>query len=275
MPSQLPFHDKRLRLPCRLGTSSYIIPADIIPNLHHLSGRVDDVELILFESDEFSNIPSHDDVQAMAVIAREADLTFTVHLPLDIHLGSADEAERVASVGKCQRVIERMSPVDPFAWVLHLHGDHRGHPPTNDVPRWTEENRRSLSELLDGGPPSRMICIEVLDYNFDLVERLVKEFDLSVCMDVGHLMVNGRDVPAHLDRWMSRSKVFHVHGVNPEGKDHCHLGHLPPGFLEDLMERLSKLSPDDDRVVTMEIFGEDDFEQSLRTVAERTLPWQK
>ena len=44
----------------------------------------------------------------MRRIGEEAGLSYTVHLPLDTRLGSADEKERVASVGKCKRVIERM-----------------------------------------------------------------------------------------------------------------------------------------------------------------------
>jgi sugar phosphate isomerase/epimerase len=261
--------------PFRLGTTSYVIPADILPNLRYLRGRVDDVELVLFESDEFSNMPSREDVQAMACLGREADLTYTVHLPLDTRLGSANEAERVDSVGKCRRVIERMTPVEPFAWVLHLHGDHRGDPPTGDAPRWIERNRRSLAELLDGGPAPRMICVETLDYDFEWVANLVEAFDLSVCLDVGHLLVQGRNVAAHWDRWMDRAKVLHVHGVDNEGKDHCHLGRLPEGFLEELAERLTRLPAGDVRVVTMEVFGERDFERSMQAVAERLAAWRK
>lgn len=262
-------------LPVRLGTTSYIIPDDILPNLEYLRDRVEDVELVLFESDAFSNMPSPEDAAAMARLGHEADLTYTVHLPLDTRLGSADETERLASVGKCRRVIERMTPVNPFAWVLHLHGDRHGDPPTDDAPRWIERNRRSLAELLNGGPAPCRICVETLDYDFSLVAPLVEAFDLSVCLDIGHLLVNGRNVAAHLDRWMDRARVFHVHGVDGAGKDHCHLGHLPDGLLEELAERLARLPAGDVRVLTMEVFGEDDFERSLQTVAERLTAWRK
>jgi hypothetical protein len=43
--------------PFRLGTSSYIIPDEILPNIQYLKDLVDDVEIVLFESDEYSNIP--------------------------------------------------------------------------------------------------------------------------------------------------------------------------------------------------------------------------
>ncbi len=258
--------------PFRLGTTSYILPDGILPNLRYLCSLVDDVELVLFESDEFSNMPSPEDVSEMASIGREFGLTYTVHLPLDMALGSADEEVRVASVNKCRRVIERMSPVDPFAWILHLHGDRRGELPSQDMGRWNEQNRRSLAELLAGGPVPSKISVETLDYDFQHAAGLVEEFDLSVCLDIGHLLMNGRDVMAHLDRWMSRARVFHLHGVNPQGTDHCHVGHLPGGLLEDLA---GCLSLEDERVLTMEIFGKDDFERSMNVIAERMSSWRK
>jgi sugar phosphate isomerase/epimerase len=261
--------------PFRLGTTSYIVPDDIVPNLLYLQGRVDEVELLLFESDQCSNLPARSVGLEIARLGQEAELTYTVHLPLDTRLGSADEAERLASVGKCRRVIERMAPVAPFAWILHLHGDRRGDPPSDDASRWIEQNRRSLHELLEGGPASRMFCVETLDYDFERIADLVEAFDLSVCLDIGHLLVHGRDVTAHLDRWMERARVFHLHGVDAEGKDHNHLGHLPPGLLEDLAKRLSGLPAGDERVVTMEVFRQNDFERSMGVVAERLAAWRR
>ncbi len=45
------------RFPFRLGTTSYIIPADLMTNVRLLSPLVDDIELVLFEADDESNLP--------------------------------------------------------------------------------------------------------------------------------------------------------------------------------------------------------------------------
>ncbi len=268
--------NRELHLPFRLGTTSYIIPDNIIANVGHLRGRVDDVELVLFESDEFSNMPLPEEVSEMARLARETGLSYTVHLPLDTRLGSADETERVASVDKCLGVMARMAPVSPFAWILHLHGDRRGDPPTDEPARWVEQNRRSLKELLvQSAVNPKQICVETLDYDFDLVAGLVEAFDLSVCLDMGHLLVYGRDVDAHLSRWLDRSLVFHVHGVRKDGTDHVSLEHLPMGILENLAERLAQFPKGDERVVTLEVFGEEDFERSMGVVEKRLGEWHK
>jgi len=268
------FYHLKMHLPFRLGTTSYIIPDDIIPNVRHLSGRLDDVELVLFETDEFSNMPSPEEVLELARLAGDAGLSYTVHLPLDTALGSADETERISSVAKCRRVMKRMAPVAPFAWILHLHGDRRGDPPTDELDRWMEQNRRSLKELLYTGDVNpKKVCVETLDYNFDLVAGLVEAFDLSVCLDIGHLLVRDRNVATHLDRWLDRARVFHVHGVDADGTDHTSLEHLPGGLLENLSGRLAQLPLDDERVVTLEVFGEDDFERSMAVVWKRLQIW--
>ena len=47
-------------LPFRLGTTSYIIPDDILPNVRYLAGKVKDIELVLFDIDEYCNIPDEE-----------------------------------------------------------------------------------------------------------------------------------------------------------------------------------------------------------------------
>ncbi len=265
--SNLPKHNLKGRFPFRLGTTSYIIPDDIIPNLHYLANQVDDVELVLFESDEFSNIPHPADVDTMHRLATSYGLTYTVHLPLDIRLGSADEGERQASIGKCLRVMERMSQLDPFGWILHLHGDQRGETPSDNLPVWLSQNRRSLEEIIHVTGSTRSICVETLDYDFDLVAALIEDLDLAVCLDIGHLIVMKRSVSGHLDRWLDRTRVIHLHGVR-ETKDHVDLSHLSPVMLDQIIGRLSRPSQIN-RVLTLEIFGESDFTNSMEILEKR------
>ena len=87
-------------LPFRLGTSSYIIPADILPNAHYLAGKVRDIELILFEvDDEQNNLPSPEVIDELINLAALYDLTYTVHLPLDLKLGAdGSEQAEVANI---------------------------------------------------------------------------------------------------------------------------------------------------------------------------------
>ena len=108
--------------PFRLGTTSYIIPDDILPNARYLAGKVRDIELILFEVDDGpNNLPSPEVIEDLSQIAGKYDLTYTVHLPLDLKLGE-DSSERDQSLVKAKRVIDCTRALDPWAYILHLDG---------------------------------------------------------------------------------------------------------------------------------------------------------
>ena len=92
--------------PFRLGTTSYIIPDDILPNARYLADKVRDIELVLFEVDDGSNnLPPPHVIDELAELARQYDMTYTVHLPLDLKLGD-DSSDRDISVIKAKRVID-------------------------------------------------------------------------------------------------------------------------------------------------------------------------
>jgi len=248
------FHGRGLKglFPFRLGTTSYIIPGEIEPNVRHLAGLVDDIEIVLFQSDEYSNIPGNKEVTRLAALAREHDLTYTIHLPLDTHMGHGDESIRRSSVDKCRRIIERVRPLSPFAYIVHFHGDGDGEPPPPDMDRWLSQHRRSVEELLTVAEP-RDLCVETLSYPYQLVEEIVADYRLGICLDVGHILLCGFGLEEYLERYLERTRVVHLHGIK-EGTDHRDISHLDGALLDMLLGRL--LSSPMPRVVTLEVFGE-------------------
>ena len=252
------------RFPFRFGTTSYIIPADIIPNVEFLRDKVDDIELVLFESDEFSNLPSAIDMQRLVSLAIDSGLTYSVHLPLDVYLGHPDRIERERSVGKCLRIIELTRDLPKSAFVMHFEAgagvDINAFSP-EEKHLFVESLRDSVAMLLKGTDelPSTF-CAENLNYPFELVWPVVEEFGLSVTLDVGHLEYYGFPTADYLRLYMHKAKVLHVHGT-VDGKDHNSLGYLKPEALELLMNALIE-EPSLSRVFTMEIFSQEDFESS-------------
>jgi hypothetical protein len=102
---------------------------------------VDDIELVLFESKDLSQVPSAETVRELKQAAIYQDLTYTVHLPIDIHTGDAEENERRRAVETCRRTIDRLEPAEPFAYILHLACDQRGAKPSTDLARWQANHR--------------------------------------------------------------------------------------------------------------------------------------
>ncbi len=251
------------RFSFRLGTTSYIIPADIIPNIEMLASRVDDIELVLFESDEQSNYPDHETIQTLTALAEAYDLSYTVHLPLDIQLGSTDEKERRESVQKCLRAVDRTGSLQPFAYIIHFNGQDLGPVPSPDLDQWISGLNRSITEFSAAGMPMQHLCIESLDYPYELIEPVVIEHGLSVCLDIGHILVHDHPFHAYLDRYLDRCRVIHLHGIR-DGKDHRDISLINKDYLSLLFERLE--ANQRERVVTLELFSRTDLDVSLSII---------
>jgi sugar phosphate isomerase/epimerase len=260
----------RARFPFRLGTTSYIIPDDILPNVRYLVGKVDDIQLILFESDEISNLPPRHVVKELAAIGQGENLTYTVHFPLDVWLGAADELERLQSVDKCRRIIDLCHRLDVRTYALHLapaEPDDRGELPAADMPVWEKACGRSLAALCAELESSRQLCVETLAYRFDVVDGLLEAHDLGVCLDIGHLLLGGRDVEAHLETYADRLHLMHIHGVR-EGRDHQSLRHLDEALLAAAVRQMSDTAVQP-RVMTVEVFSEADFLESMEVLVDQ------
>jgi sugar phosphate isomerase/epimerase len=256
------------RFPFRLGMTSYIIPADVEPNVRVLTPWVDDVELVLFESDEMSNLPDEPTIDRLGELAGRSALSYTVHLPLDADLGAADEGRRRASVEKCLRVVRLTRRLRPHAWVVHVPGERRGEEPAEDVTAWRDRLDRSAAELVAAGAPPERLAVETLDYAFELVMPVVERHGLAVCVDVGHLILAGRDPVGAVAALRDRCRVAHLHGVR-EGRDHVDVGALGPALLQGLYHACA--APGAPCVVTLEVFSREDFERSM-AVLEETWP---
>jgi sugar phosphate isomerase/epimerase len=256
--------------PFRLGTTSYISPAEILPNVRSLQGTVEDIEIVLFESDEVSNYPSPREIEELAAIGRENGLSYTIHLPLDVLLGDPEPRIRRRAVDTCLRAIDATAGLRPHGYIVHFRGL-----PTDDHQQWLDESwlahlDQSVDQLIGHLDNPRLLCAETLSYPFHLVEKLIERQDLSICLDVGHIVFYGQPLGLYLHRYLSRARIIHLHG-NSGGRDHLDLGRLPAATLDLLFTSLATLPKVNDLVVTLEIFSATDLEIS-RAVVEKYLP---
>ncbi|NTV91928.1 MAG: TIM barrel protein [Chlorobiaceae bacterium] len=256
------------RFPFRIGTTSYIIPDALWPNVEYLSKQVDDVELLLFESHEFCNLPSQDELSRLFELAMKEELTYSVHLPLDTFLGHASFAERERSIEKCSRIVELTRQLPVSAFVMHAEAG-----PGIDIAAFGDREKtafaahvaESVGKLIENtGMAPSMFALETLAYPFAILEPVVEDAGLSVTLDIGHLELMGYAVDAHLQRWLGKTRVLHLHGIK-NGKDHNSLQHMRQETLALVMQALSDF-PNSERVVTMEIFSESDFFESAEAM---------
>jgi len=246
--------------PFRLGTSSYIIPDDILPNVRYLAGKVRDVELVLFEVDDGpNNLPSQPVLDELIQLAGLYDLTYTVHLPLDLKLAE-DGSTRDASLVKAKRVIDLTRQLHPWAYVLHLDGKEVRHSTDPAVLlHWQDQAVRALEIVAEwvGGPEK--LAVENLEgYPPDFNQPVLDRIPVSRCIDIGHLWLDNVPVLPYLEKALPRTRVIHLHGIGE--RDHSSLSHVPAPELDAVFQ---KLTADYRGVLTLEIFSEPDFLTSL------------
>ena len=238
----------------RLGTTSYIYPADLITNVRHLAGSVMDVELVIFECDEYgSNLPDKDTIDELIELAAQHDMTYTVHLPLDLRLADADPR-----IEKAVRVIHCTEPLCPHGYIVHLDGAQGGE--ALGMSPWTENCLRSLEALIEEVADAETLCAENLDdQRAERLDAVLDRIGVSCCIDLGHLWKQGLDPLPCLDRWLPRAGVVHRLGVG--SRDHKRLSLVPQ---EELDRVVGRLHGNFEGVVTLEVFDKEDMDESLR-----------
>jgi sugar phosphate isomerase/epimerase len=214
------------RFPFRIGTTSYIIPAAILPNIRFIGPYVDEVELVLFESGGEHSLPSRDEIVEMGHLAAEFDLLYNVHLPTDVYLGDKDPLVRDRSQQNIIRFIHGTSFLDPTVFVLHCESaDANGQRSTN-LDAWLDRISESLEKLVHAGANPHRIALENLEYAPEIILPLAEHFGMSLCMDMGHLLRYGHSLPDQMQLCLKKCSMIHLHGVR-EGRDHLGIHWIP------------------------------------------------
>ena len=250
--------------PFRLGTTSYIIPDDILPNARYLAGKVRDIELILFEVDDGpNNLPPAEVIDELSKIAQENDLTYTVHLPLDLKLGEHG-SERDQSLVKAKRVIDCTRGLNPWAYVMHLDGRAvRTSTDAELIRRWQGHSVRALEIVSQwAGGPDKLAVENLETYPLDFIQPVLDRIPVSRCVDIGHLWLDGHDPIPYLKEALPRVRVIHMHGIAE--RDHRSLAFMPQEKVQAVWQELIRARYEG--VLTLEIFSEEDFLSSLEVI---------
>ncbi len=241
----------------RIGSTSYVYPADLLTNIRRLAGLVEDIELVLFEVEGASNLPDPETAAGLGAVARRHGISYTVHLPTDLHLGAEGEAW-ASSVERARRFIRATRLLNPWAYIVHLNPEGAA-----NRARWEERCGEALEMLArEAGGPG-LLAVENLE-NCPL-ERLIPVLERSpvaLCLDVGHLWLLGIDPLPALKAHLGRARVVHLHGVNQQ--DHESLCWVSVDALRAVLKEL--VHQGYRGVVTLEVFSVEDFSSSRKYV---------
>jgi sugar phosphate isomerase/epimerase len=243
--------------PFKLGTTSFIYPDHYVPNVKLLGSFVDEIELLLFESAPADSLLSHEEIIALAQLSQELDVTYNIHLPTDISIGDPVPVKQQQAVDSLIMVVERVAPLRPTTYTLHLPYDGKLSD-KDKIKRWQEVVHHNLVKILTTGV-GNLIAIETLDYPFKLVEAVISDLNLSVCMDLGHLIIQGQDLKDVSKKYLDKTSIIHLHGVENK-KDHLSLDRLSEKLVGPVFEILGQFSGS----VSLEVFSFKNLAASLR-----------
>ncbi len=215
--------------------------------------------------------------ESVADLQQELGFICTAHLPfLWIEPGSLNEKIRQASVGGLRQAVEVSRAVDVHTYVLHLWGFTTA----QIVSQFREPAQRhvlvgaligqagrSLEALCDIVDPADL-CVENLeDALFDLALPVVEQLGASICLDVGHLALQGSSELRFLEQHAGRIREIHLHDatVPPYDEEHPARDHLALGQGQInyaiFLQRLSEMGYNGP--VILEVNTEADLQQSV------------
>jgi hypothetical protein len=253
--------------PFRLATTSYIYPDRIVPNVTRLAPFFDEIELVLFESGGVNNLPEASEIDGLLTLSALHEVGFNVHLPIDIFLGDEKEETRYQACSVIKKVIKRTLPLNPSLYTLHLDLRDETGQDHSDLGAWKGRIIQSIEDITELGIGQNRISIETLDYPFEWIEDIVDRFGFSICLDIGHVLIQGENLRFYLDRYLANTSIIHLHG-HENGIDHLGIDRLPEPVLELIFSNLR----DYNGIVSLEVFSTEDLKKSLKILEER---WRK
>lgn len=248
--------------PFKLGTTSFIDPGPILPNVTILGPLFDEIELLVFESRPFMTadgpvpvLPGREEIDALARLSKETRVTYNVHLPVDVSMTHPSETQRRLAVETIRQVLILCAPLKPSTHTLHLEFGVGDAPIVLDeIKRLQDRAVESLERLsaLVGG--IRNISIETLSYPPEYLFPILDALDVSLCIDAGHLIKYGYDIVPLFERYGHRVPLMHLHGVDfshEDPKDHQGLGCTPENRFISTLKVLRQFQG----VVSLEVFN--------------------
>lgn len=225
-PPRLP-HSWKKRYSFHTGTTSFIYPAGYQENVARLGPYLDEIELLMFESQPPSR-PTDRLVRDLVELGRIHEVAYNVHLPTDLPLTHPDPSTRSQACRILQAFVTTLKPLNPTAYVLHL-APPDWLRPGRDLRVWQSIAEETLGRILDTGIPGRRLALENLFFPFNWLAPLVEALDLGVCLDTGHLALRNGDLGKFLETHNPRITMAHLHGLR-DGQDHGPLSGLPESY---------------------------------------------
>jgi hypothetical protein len=235
-----------------LSVPSWVIPGTYGENLVFLADKseITGVELLFFLYD--GEIKALLDTEWKVIIEYGGRFTYTVHLPDQI---KPEHGE----------LIERFLPLVRY-FIVHPYPPEAAETQERLLSSWRGTYSKADKSLFDGNP---FLIENTLPGRQDALSRRLPQ-NTGLCMDTGHLLLEGTSPAAFFTLYQNRLGEIHLHDIDPgkAARDGRPADHRPleaeKDWLKELLPRLRGFPG----VINLELFSWDAISRSIGVLKE-------
>jgi len=184
-------------------------------------------------------------IRELNELKNKHDLSYSVHLPLwSVELACPHPYIRNAGINLTIDAIKAMEVLEPETYILHATGALAAEflrmelPPFVDgfIARYMlKYSIEAIEQILASTRiSSRKLAIECIEFPFDIMDYMIKKMDLSICMDVGHIIAGFSGNISNerfINKYYDRISEIHLHDAykRQNGEKYDIADHLPLG----------------------------------------------
>jgi adenosylcobinamide kinase/adenosylcobinamide-phosphate guanylyltransferase len=245
--------------PFKLGAPSYLLPTGYIENVTYLMNKVDDIQLLAFDTVKDDPLLKEKTLSTLDYLAKESNITYSVHMPVKPKLFLDFERRLEAAF----YIIERLNRLKVSSYTFHY-----------DLPDgvvWKDLAKDEIQSVEDlyirffkaikKRFPGIGISLENTETTLSVLDRVVSGSGISFCIDIGHLLVQDWDL-LEIETRLLKAPVVHLHGW--EEKDGKRQDHRPIVYDRKIFKLLESFQG----IVTIENYHKMLFDQSLKVLKE-------
>ena len=221
---------KENHFPFKLSAPSYLYPGGYIENVTRIMDRVDDIQLLLFDSSTDDPLFEEGMLSTLGYLQTGAGITFSAHMPVRPRITEDFDGRLKSSLD----IIQALQKLDMSSYTFHY-----------DLPEgqeWETMTKKEIQAMDDTYIkffdsirrqfPSIDISLENTATPLSALDNVVNASGISYCIDIGHLLIQNRNLD-DIEPRLDKTSVIHLHGVqqvNGEFKDHQSLDYNRPVF---------------------------------------------
>ena len=215
----------------KLATTSFIKKDTRLNNALFLSDKVNEVELLYFDSKNQYDFPNDKEILQL----KEINLSYNIHMPIDLNLIEKKNWEIMHIFASKLKILK------PTTLTIH--------PVDNQI------FFNMLEIFADTFHP---VSVENIDNNLRIFDTILN-MNVNICLDIGHAILFDIDIQKFIEKYGEKITHIHLHGVL-NNKDHKDIGFLDKDLLKFIMDfAISKKL-----TLCIEVFNEKDFNKSMK-----------